>query len=132
MGQRFSLEELERARRYLAEREEEQRRAREKERRRVIAEVRKTLKDVAPKYGISKAYLYGPFLTGDQGPCSDVDLAVEEKFSFSDLLRVQAELDRRLSRQPDLRELRCLPFRDRVRKEGLVVYATWFTGKRAA
>lgn len=78
------MEELERARRYLAEREEEQRRAREKERPRVTAEVRKTLKDVAPKYGISKAYFYGSFLAGDQGPDSDVDLAVEEKFSFSD------------------------------------------------
>ncbi|NSW84345.1 MAG: nucleotidyltransferase domain-containing protein [Syntrophothermus sp.] len=120
--QGFSLEELEQVRRYLAEREEEQRRARKKERRKVITEVRKVLKDVAPKYGITKAYLYGSFLTGNQRFYSDVDLAVEGKFSFSDLLRAQAELDRKLSHRPDLRELKCLPFQDRIRKEGLVVY----------
>ena len=41
-----------------------------------IDDIRSALVDIAPAYGISKAYLFGSFARGEQTDDSDIDLVV--------------------------------------------------------
>lgn len=102
--------ETARVRRYLLEREEKRRRTKEQARRRVLAEAKDALKAVAPLFPVERVYLYGSVLTGRWRPDSDLDLAVEGDLSAGDLFSLWAELDRRLEREVDLRDVARLPF----------------------
>lgn len=72
---------------------------------------------MAPRFSVDRVYLYGSVLTDRWCPDSDLDLAVEGALSFGDLLKLWAELDGRLDREVDVRELTRLPFAEKVRAE---------------
>lgn len=53
---------------------------------------------------IQKAWIYGSFARGDDGPKSDVDIAIEAKgkFTYFDLAEIQYELEKLISRKVDV------------------------------
>lgn len=53
---------------------------------------------------IQKAWIYGSFSRGDDGPKSDIDIAIEtdEKFSYFDLAEVQFQLEKAINRKVDV------------------------------
>lgn len=53
---------------------------------------------------IEKAWLYGSFARGDDGPKSDIDIALKTQASFSyfDLAEVQFQLEQRTNRKVDV------------------------------
>jgi predicted nucleotidyltransferase len=109
-------------RRYLLEREEKRRQTKEQARRRALAEAKDALKAVAPLFPVERAYVYGSLLTGRWRPDSDLDLAVEGDLSAGDLFSLWAELDRRLEQEVDLRDIARLPFGEKIKREGIVLY----------
>ncbi|HHW43041.1 nucleotidyltransferase domain-containing protein [Desulfofundulus thermobenzoicus] len=115
-------EEIARVRRFLWEREEKRRQIREQARYRVLARLKEALKVVAPFFPVERVYLYGSMLTGRWRPDSDLDLAVEGNLSGTDLFNLWAELDRRFEQDIDLREITRLPFKDKIKREGIVLY----------
>jgi predicted nucleotidyltransferase len=118
----FTDEEIAAACRYLLRREEEALRRREGERGRIIAQVRAALAEVAPRFPVDRVWLYGSVVTGWWDEESDVDLAVEGTLSFEDVLKLWCDLDRRVEREVDVRLLAELPFAEKVRARGIVVY----------
>lgn len=68
-------------------------------------EIFKKLKNVLMKFGnIRKAWVYGSFSRGDDGPKSDVDIALETDsgFSYFDLAEVQYLLENIIHRRVDV------------------------------
>ncbi|MBC7339545.1 MAG: nucleotidyltransferase domain-containing protein [Firmicutes bacterium] len=118
----FSRDEVADAYRLLLRRSGQVRRRRREEQRETIARLRIALAEVAPRFSVDRVYLYGSVLTDRWCPDSDLDLAVEGALSFGDLLKLWAELDGRLDREVDVRELTRLPFAEKVRAEGVIVY----------
>lgn len=53
---------------------------------------------------IQKAWIYGSFARGDDGPKSDIDIAfkTDEKFSYFDLAEIQFELESAIKRKVDV------------------------------
>jgi predicted nucleotidyltransferase len=53
---------------------------------------------------IQKAWIYGSFARGDDGPQSDIDIAfqTDEQFSYFDLVEVQYNLEKILNRKVDV------------------------------
>jgi predicted nucleotidyltransferase len=53
---------------------------------------------------IEKAWIYGSFARGDDGPGSDIDIAVEtgKEFSYFDLAEVQYCLEKEINRKVDI------------------------------
>lgn len=65
----------------------------------------KTLKQELKKFGnIKKAWVFGSFARGDDGPKSDIDIALEADmdFSYFDLAEVQHELENSTKRKIDV------------------------------
>ena len=63
------------------------------------------LKQVIEKFqNIQKAWIYGSFSRGDDGPNSDIDIAVQtdEQFSYFDLAEVQYNLEKMTNRKIDV------------------------------
>ena len=118
----FSREEVSRAHSFLWEREEKRRRERERRRQEIMQEVKKAVETVAPSFAVERVYLYGSLLNSRWRPDSDVDLAVEGVLSYGDLLTLWAELDARVDQDVDLRELARLPFKEKVKREGILLY----------
>ena len=54
--------------------------------------------------GIHTAWIYGSFSRGDDGPKSDIDIAIkaDEKFSYFDLAEVQFQLEKSINRKVDV------------------------------
>ncbi len=54
--------------------------------------------------GIEKAWIYGSFARGDDGPKSDIDIAFKtvEQFSYFDLAEVQFQLENLVKRKVDV------------------------------
>ncbi len=54
--------------------------------------------------GIHTAWIYGSFSRGDDGPKSDIDIAIkaDEKFSYFDLAEVQFQLEKSVNRKVDV------------------------------
>jgi predicted nucleotidyltransferase len=85
----------------------------------------KKLGDLGPtwkKYNIKKVYLYGSLTVGSLHSESDIDIAVEGNINYQQLLELWGEVDRRFTREVDVRSLEELPFKETVRKKGMVVY----------
>ncbi|WP_245574429.1 nucleotidyltransferase domain-containing protein [Desulfovirgula thermocuniculi] len=118
----FSREEVLRAHNFLWQREEKRRWERERRRQEIIQEVKKAVEAVAPSFAVERVYLYGSLLYSRWRPDSDVDLAVDGVLSYGDLLALWAELDARVDQDVDLRDLARLPFREKVEREGILVY----------
>ena len=53
---------------------------------------------------IEKAWIYGSFARGDDGPLSDIDIAVkpDNDFSYFDLAEIQYHLEKKLRRKVDI------------------------------
>ena len=117
-----SPEEVTHVRRFLLEREEKMRQARELARGQVIARLKHALQVVAPLFPVDRVYLYGSMLSGRWRQDSDLDLAVEGDLSSSELFKLWAELDRLLEQEIDLREMSRLPFREKIQREGILLY----------
>ena len=63
------------------------------------------LKDGIKKFPqVEKAWIYGSFARGDDGPKSDIDIALQtnEKFTYFDLAEVQYQLENKISRKVDV------------------------------
>lgn len=114
--------EVARVRRFLINREEKQRRAKELARQQVLAKLKEALEVVMPLFPVERVFLYGSTLTGRWCPDSDLDLAVEGNLSPEDFFGLWAELDKRLEQEIDLREMAKLPFREKVRRKGVMLY----------
>lgn len=54
--------------------------------------------------GLKKAWMYGSFARGDEGPQSDIDIAVrtEKNFSYFDLADLQYHLEQAVNRKIDI------------------------------
>lgn len=94
---------------------------RQKEKREIVSAL-KALKKVWEKYDLEKVYLYGSFADMTFYKYSDVDVAVEPEIPFEDLLRLYSEINRRTKREVDIRALKELPFADKVKKTGVLIY----------
>ncbi len=105
---------------YLLDREKKkQRQANEKKQQEMISKVFAVLEDVAPEYGIEKAYLFGSISRQFQFVSdSDIDIAVEnlpEKYYF----KLLAELSRRLGYDVDLVNLGKCRFSEDIKTRGI-------------
>lgn len=74
------------------------------------------------KYNIKRVYLYGSITNGRLHDESDVDIAVEGNISYQDLLRLFGDVDRHFTRKVDVRSLDDLPFKESIRKKGVIIY----------
>lgn len=65
----------------------------------------KQLKNGIKKFPqVERAWIYGSFARGDDGPKSDVDIALQtnEKFTYFDLAEVQHQLENKINRKVDV------------------------------
>jgi len=70
-----------------------------------IHTITKTFHELAPRYGVDKAYLFGSYARGDADECSDVDICIDAHsptFSLFSLGGLGAHLEERLSRNVDI------------------------------
>ncbi len=68
-------------------------------------EIMKKIALTLKKYSkVSSAWVYGSFSRKDDGPASDIDIAIktEENFSYFDLAEIQFHLERMLNRKVDI------------------------------
>jgi predicted nucleotidyltransferase len=81
------------------------------DRSKIISKITKILKRF-PK--VSKAWIYGSFARKDDGPGSDIDIAIQtdEGFSYFDLAEIQFQLGNEVNRKIDIGFLES--FRDTV------------------
>ena len=113
--------DIEKVKRFL---EEKENRAQKKQRdalNRIIKNL-KNLVDVWQKYKIKRVYLYGSVTSGRIHDQSDIDIAVEGDLDYRGLLHLFAEVDKHMDREIDVRNLEELPFKETVRKNGVLVY----------
>lgn len=71
------------------------------DRKKLLSQLKKSIKQF-PK--IQKAWIYGSFSREDDGPRSDIDIAIktEENFSYFDLAEIQYQLEKVLKRKIDI------------------------------
>lgn len=112
---------VENVRRYLLEKERQEVLLKQKERD-VIIQRLKELDSLWTRYRISKVYLYGSFADMTFQEYSDIDVAIEPAIDYDTLLHLYSEVDKHLEREIDIRLLSELPFADKVREEGIVIY----------
>jgi predicted nucleotidyltransferase len=68
-------------------------------------DVLKQLKNEIRKFTqVEKAWIYGSFARGDDGPKSDIDIALQtnKKFNYFDLAEVQHQLENKINRKVDV------------------------------
>jgi len=106
---------------FLQKKEMQYRQSCENECKRTL-QILKDLVDVWKQYNLKKVYLYGSIKTGRLHDESDIDIAVEGNINYQDLLHLFCEIDRHFTREVDLRSLEELPFKDAVKKNGVVIY----------
>lgn len=112
---------LDNVRRYLLEKEIQERLLKQKERDVIIRRL-KELDFLWTRYSISKVYLYGSFADMTFQKYSDIDVAIEPDIDYGTLLHLCSEVDKHLEREIDIRLLSELPFADKVREEGIIIY----------
>ena len=66
--------------------------------------IQKLIQGIKGFQNIQKAWIYGSFSRGDDGPKSDVDIAIQtdEQFSYFDLAEVQYKLENMINRKVDV------------------------------
>lgn len=78
---------------------------------------------------IKRAWIFGSFVRGEDGPISDIDIMVEEydsaKFSYFDLADIQYQLQKLLNRKVDLGFIGSLkePASGQIWSEAVLIYA---------
>ncbi len=97
----------------------ERRAANEYERQLLLTRVLYLLDELALKYGIQRAYVFGSVtLPGRFGPYSDVDIAVEQIDSIR-FFEAMSKFSFHLKREVNLIELDKCHFADKIRREGI-------------
>lgn len=91
-----------------------------------FCDIEAALEELAPRYGVSRAYLFGSYARGEQSASSDVDLVVELSrplgFKRAELLKV---LEARLGCKVDLvfgESSLYTPVRERYERDKVAVY----------
>ncbi|HHT9126670.1 MAG TPA: nucleotidyltransferase family protein [Candidatus Brocadiia bacterium] len=112
---------LKNVRSYLFNKEKRERLLREKERDEIISKL-KSLEIIWRKYRIKKVYLYGSFVDTTFHKYSDIDIAIEPKIAFEDLLHLFSEINKQIERETDVRVLDELPFAREVKNKGILIY----------
>ncbi|ACI20645.1 nucleotidyltransferase family protein [Thermodesulfovibrio yellowstonii] len=106
---------------YLLEKNEKKLAIKTKERDEILSMIRR-LSKLWEKYGVERVYLYGSMVEFSFNKYSDIDIAVEPDLDFENLLKLYSEINRYSKREVDIRLLSELPFREKIRKEGILVY----------
>jgi predicted nucleotidyltransferase len=108
---------------YLSRREKSRACLKQEERDQIVSDLT-SLTALWRKYKLDRVYLYGSLadadLTFHKG--SDIDLAIEPEIGFEDQLRLYSEINRHFKREVEVRLLKELPFLEKVKREGVVVY----------
>ena len=91
-----------------------------------INSIREAVSEVAKKYGVSKAYLFGSYARADANPGSDIDLRID-KGNLRGLFQLagfQIELQERLGLDVDVLTTQSLDdfFLNNIRDEEIVLY----------
>lgn len=113
--------DIEKVKRFLKEKENHAGKKQRDELSRTIENL-KNLVGIWKKYKLKKVYLYGSVTSGRIHDQSDVDIAVEGDLDYRELLHLFAEVDKHMDREIDVRILDELPFKETIRKKGVVVY----------
>jgi predicted nucleotidyltransferase len=106
---------------FLTSREKINRDLRLKEKEEIISKL-KSLKDIWQRYKIKMVYLYGAFTDMSFHEHSDIDIAIEAALEYEEFLAVFSEVNRHFKREVDVRLLNELPFREKIIKEGILIY----------
>ena len=106
---------------FLISREKKKRDLKLKEKEEIISRL-KSLKDILQRYKIKRAYLYGAFTDMSFHEYSDIDIAIEADIDYEEFLAVFSEVNRRFKREVDVRLLHELPFKEKIIKEGILIY----------
>lgn len=106
---------------YLLKKEITEKILRQKGRDAVISKLR-DIRFIWDKYRIDKVYLYGSFADMTFDKYSDIDIAIEPEITFEELLHLFSEINKYMENEVDVRVLTELPFSDKVRREGIVIY----------
>lgn len=106
---------------YLLKKEEKIRTLKQKEQKEIIVKLR-NLSRMWEKYGVDKVYLYGSIADLSFNRNSDIDLAIEPDIGFEALLKLYQEINRYFEREVDIRVLNTLPFIDKVKSGGILIY----------
>jgi len=112
---------IDKIRAYLLKKEENSRALKQKEQKEIIINFKK-LNEIWEKYGIEKVYLYGSFADLSFNRNSDIDIAIEPDIGFESLLKLYSEINRYFKREVDIRALNDLPFIDKVKSKGVLIY----------
>ncbi len=110
-----------RVKNYLLKKQKDIRVSREREKTKIILQL-KSVKSIWEKYGLKRVYLYGSFTDMSFYDYSDIDVAVEPEISFEDLMHLYSEINRCVQREVDIRLLNELPFSQKIKKKGIVIY----------
>lgn len=116
------MTDIEQAYNFLKKRETLRMREKQSSRVHMLKMLRHVLSALSDDYEYTKAYLFGSWNKGSQSEHSDIDLALAGDIDFFQIARLQAEFEKRLQRNADIRMLHELPFKDVVIKEGAIVY----------
>lgn len=121
MGNKAVEIDIEKVKAFLQEKEN----TRLKKQQAELADAGKILKNLAhiwEKYNIAKVYLFGSIIDSKLHRQSDIDIAVEGNINYRQLLHLYTEVDRHFSREIDIRLLDEIPFKEDIKKRGIVVY----------
>ena len=112
---------IDKIRTYLLKKEENTRVLKQKEQKEIIAKLR-NLSQIWEKYCIDKVYLQGSISDLSFNRNSDIDLAIEPDIGFEALLKLYQEINKYFKREVDIRVLNDLPFIDKVKSRGILIY----------
>jgi len=112
---------IDKIRTYLLKKEENTRVLKQKEQKEIIAKLI-NLSQIWEKYCIDKVYLQGSISDLSFNRNSDIDLAIEPDIGFEALLKLYQEINRYFKREVDIRVLNDLPFIDKVKSRGILIY----------
>lgn len=112
---------IENVKKYLLLKEENEKILKRNEKDEIMSTL-KSLHTIWKEHGVERVYLYGGFVSMCFNRYSDVDIAIEPEIGFEKLLLLYAEVSKYIMRELDLRLLCELPFSDKIKEIGLVIY----------
>lgn len=111
---------IEKIKTYLSAKEKKRQIEKKRERTLVLSKLKKL--NIWQKYGLEKVYLYGGFANCKFHKYSDIDIAIEPDINFESLLKLYCEINKYFKREIDIRLLSELPFEEKIKTEGLIIY----------
>lgn len=113
--------DIEKIKAYLLKKHEQKLIEKKKERTEIISKL-SSLTHLWQKYGLDRVCLYGSFTDLTFNQYSDIDIAIEPDIDFEALLKLYCEINRHFKREVDIRTLNELPFKEKVKNEGIIIY----------